>query len=345
MSRVLLTVNGAAYEGWKEVSVVRSVETISGQFSLSISDRFPLQNEPWPIREGDACTVQIEGQTTITGYVDSRSIDYSKEDHAFAVSGRDKAGDLVDCSADIGSWELKNQARLDIARKLAAPFGVSVTLGSGVQLPPPKEKFALNPGESAFEAIDRLCRECGVLPVSDGRGGIVLTRPGETRAVDALRLGVNILRCSASFDASGRFQTYKVKAQRRGGDETSGKDAAAVGGSAKDDGARPGRVLIVRAESGMTPAEAKTRAEWEASVRAARGVGLSVTVQGHTQSNGQLWPLNALVPVSDKWTGIEGDMLIAEVTFQVGPEGSTTVLSLKPPDAFKPEPVISKARG
>lgn len=344
MSKVLLTVNGAAYEGWKEVTVVRSIETISGQFSLSISDRFPLQDEPWPIREGDACTVQIEGQTAITGYVDARNIDYSSDDHAFSVSGRDMAGDLVDCAADVGTWELKNQARIDIIHKLSAPYGVSVTLGSGVVLPPAKEKFALNPGESAFEAIDRLCRECGVLPVSDGRGGVVLTKPGHARAVDALRLGVNILSCRATFDVSGRFQTYKVKAQRKGSDETSGKDAAAVAGTAQDNGARSGRVLIVRAEAGMTPAEAKTRAEWEAAVRAARGVGISVTVQGHTQSNGQLWPLNALVPVDDKWIGVKGDMLISEVSYQVGSAGSTTVLSLKPPDAFKPEPVIAKAK-
>jgi prophage tail gpP-like protein len=342
VSRVSLQVNGRAYEGWKDVAVTRSIETISAQYSLSISDRFPLQNEPWPIVEGDSCTVQIDGQLVVTGYVDKRDIAYNNQDHSFSVSGRDKTGDLVDCSADLGTFELKKLGRLEIAQKLAAPYGVSVALGSGVTLPPPKDKFALNPGESAFEAIDRLCRECGVLPVSNGSGGIVLSKPGDARAVDSLRSGVNILDARGSFDASSRFQTYKVKAQRRGSDETSGKDAAAVTGSARDDGARAGRTLIVRAESGMTAAEAKTRAEWEAAVRAARAAGVSVTVQGHSQSNGVLWPLNALVRYSDRFMGIDGDMLIAETSFQVSDAGSTTTLGLKYPGAFTPEPVIAK---
>lgn len=345
MSDVVLTVNGKRYPGWKSVSIARSIETISGQFRLEVSQNFPLQREAWPIRSGDECSVSISGQIAITGFVDTTEIAHDSGDHSFSVSGRDKSADLVDCSVDLGSWELKKQPRFDVIQKIAAQYGVKVTLGAGVSLPPPKDKFALNPGEAAFDALDRMCRECGVLPVSDGRGGIVLSKPGQERATDALRLGHNILKGRSMSDASGRFSKYRVLAQRPGSDDTFGKDAAAVKGTAEDADARSGRTLVVRAENAMTPEEAKARAAWEASVRAARADEVEITVQGHVQSDGKLWPLNGLIPVRDHFLGIDREMLIVSTVFQVdGGTGTTTQLSLKLPQAFASEPIPKAAK-
>ena len=66
-----------------------------------------------------------------------------------------------------------------------------------------------------------------------------------------------------------------------------------------------------------------------------------MTVQGWTQGNGALWPVNALVRVRSPHLGVDGDMLISQVVYSVGEDGTKSVLTLRRPDAFTPEPSVS----
>ena len=342
--RATLTVNGVAYRGWKTISVTRAIQQVAGTFDLAVSDRFPLQLEPWPIREGDECTVQCEGVTVITGKVDRRRLGFGPGMHSFGVSGRDRTGLLVDCSVDIGTWELAGQKVDAIVKKLATPFGVKVSLGAGVTLPAARDKFALNPGETAFAAIDRACRLAGVLPVSDGAGGIVLSQTGTARCVTALVQGQNLIGGDGDFDSQARFGVYKVRGSGAGNDDAFGETVAAVSGEAKDEGADPARVLVIRPEGNVTTAQARERAQWEAATRAARAGTATVKVQGWTQGDGSLWPINSLVRLDSSWVGISADMLISEVNYGLDDSGGTiTTLKLMRPDAFKPKPVVPKA--
>lgn len=340
MADLLLTVNGSRYGGWKEIHVTRNMEAICGGFTLAVSDRWAKQEEPWSIREGDACSLSIDGTTIITGYVDSRRISYNADGHTIQVSGRDKAADLVDSSAYLpGKWQFFNQSALEIAKAVAAPFGVPVRLASGVTLPKAQAKFPINPGETAFEVIDRACRLAGVLPVSDGLGGIVLIRSSTARASSELVEGVNILSADGAFDHEGRFYRYICLGQHTGDDELSGEAASSVQASAYDKNVRQARVLVVRPEGIVTTAGAKSRAEWEASVHAARGGTVDVTVQGWTQANGSLWQFNTLVRLRSPLLGIDGDMLITQVTYDLDDNGGTrTRISMKRPNAYTPEP-------
>jgi prophage tail gpP-like protein len=117
-----------------------------------------------------------------------------------------------------------------------------------------------------------------------------------------------------------------------------------VRGEAVDSGVRrTDRVLVLHAEESLTKEQAKIRAQWEATVRAARAAAVSVTVQGWRQATGELWPVNARVAVRAPRLGIDGPMLITQATYEVSSEGGTTTqLSLKRPDAFTPEPVFEK---
>lgn len=343
MADLRLRVSGREYAGWKSARVTRGIECIAGSFEMSISDRWGGQTTPWPIREEDECALLIDGEPVITGYVDRRTVSFGAEDHAMSVAGRDRAGDLVDCSAVLEKWEFLGVSVDALARKLCAPFGIPVTVQPGLALPR-IAKVAINPGDSAFEALDAACRLAGVLPVSHGEGAIMLTRAAAARATTALIEGENILGASADFDASGRFRRYMVMGQRQGTDEDFGAGTAAVKGEAQDETVRrAARVLLVRPEGGVTPALAKRRAEWEAVVRAGRCDAVTVTVQGWTQGDGTLWPVNALVPVRSPFLGVDGEMLITQASYGLGEDGSRTTLSLKRPDAFLPEPVISKA--
>lgn len=69
-----------------------------------------------------------------------------------------------------------------------------------------------------------------------------------------------------------------------------------------------------------------------------KALGTTYTVQGWRQSNGALWRHNMLVRVVDPVIGFDRDMLIAEVTYSLGPEGTITTMVVGPPDGFEPEP-------
>jgi len=340
---LVLQVNGVDYGGWKSAAVTRGIETVAGGFELEVTERWAGQDKPWPIFEEDECSLSIEGVPVITGHVDRRSLVYGAAAHSLTVSGRDKTGALVDCSADLRQWEFRQVPLLTLAKRLADPFGIGVSLQPGLSMPPPPAKFSIDPGDTAFDALEQACRMAGVLPICDGAGGLRLSRVGTTRCSTELIHGENILAASADYDASGRFARYVVSGQQAGSDLLGG-EATRVKAEARDENVRRrDRVLVVRPEKSATQAHAKQRAAWEATVRAARSRRVRVTVRGWTQGDGTLWPVNALVPVRSPYLGIDAELLITQATYRLAEsEGTTTELSLMAAEAFDPEPVVPK---
>lgn len=342
--QVGLQVNGKEYAGWKSARVTRGIEAAAGKFELAISERWSGAGDLWPIQVEDECAVTVDGQLLLTGYVDTRAASIGPEEHSLTVSGRDKAGALVDCSAVLTGWELSAVPLLQLANQLGAQFGVAVSMQAGLTLTLPEGKLTVDPGEKAWAALEKACRVAGVLVISDGRGGLVLARAGAGRATTALVQGENVLSASIQEDATERFYRYVVYGQKPGSDDDFGLGAAQVQGEATDDGVRrTERVLLVRPEGAVTTSQAKARAQWEAKVRAARAASVRVVVQGWTQRGGEVWPVNALVRANLPMLGVDGDMLITEATYSLDENGTTTQLSLKRPDAFTPEPVVKKS--
>lgn len=356
---VVLTVNGLRYQGWQSAQVTRSIESISGSFSLSVSERFTNQSKPWPINPGDACSVSIDDQNLITGYVDRRDGSFASGSHDVSVSGRDATGLLVDSSAGLlpkaataksgkhSKWEFKNVSVLDFVKQVCEPFGIKVSLQPYLPEPKPPAKFAISPGDTAFNAIEHACRLAGLLPISDGQGHLTLTQAGTERCTTNLIEGDNVLSASVSYDDSGRFYRYITLGQSAGTDENAGSAVSAVTGEAFDQGVKQtSRVLIVRPEGGVTRAQAQQRSEWEAIVRYARAATATVRVQGWRQGDGSLWPVNALVSakIPSLEVGTDRDpvqLLITQATYSISPSaGTITELTLRRQNSFLPEPVI-----
>ena len=346
MAELALVVGGKRYGGWKSIRVTRSIESLVGSFALDVSDRWG-PDDLWPVAEGDACRVEIDGQLVVDGYIDKRSLKGSATERSLSYSGRDRAADLVDCSllvedgAIIGKkghkWTYRNLDIAQFAAAIAAPHGIKVSVQAGLVLKKDPLLVA-HPGETGFEAIKRAAGSTGVLVVSDGAGGIMITRAGTERAYSLVE-GVNIKEAEIDYDASDRFHRYLISSQPPGSDDASG-EATRVQAEATDaDVLRTNRILLIRPDKGMDTATARRRADWEARIRAAKAATAMVTVQGWEQPNGSLWPLNAITRLfAPRLIGIDGDMLISQVEFTVGESGQITQLHLVRPDAFTPEP-------
>lgn len=330
---IILRINGQIHGGWKRAAVTRTMTTLAGTFQIDVTDRWADDAAARPILPGARCSVSVAGRQVIQGFVDEAMPRYDQTTHQATIRGRDATADLVDCSAVHEPDEWKDQRLDQLVRNIAEPFGVRV--GADVPLGEPFKLFKLQPGETAFTAIERLCRMRAVLPISDGQGGLLLTRAGSRRAGAALENGPNgnVLSGEGASSDRDRFSEYRVRGSSQGNDLVFG-DELQVEGRATDGAIGRYRPLVILAETQVDQRAADDRARWEATVRAGRARQARYVVQGWT-AGGDLWQPNTLVAVRDDWLAIQGDMLITSVRYRRNETGTTTELGVMHPDAFK----------
>lgn len=330
--RAGLTIAGDRYEGWTSIGITRSIESLAGGFEFALATRQYSDAPRWPLRTAAECAVHIDSELIATGYVDAIEVEYDAGNHSITVSGRDRTGDLVDCSAVTapGSWTGRKIEA--IAQELAAPFGIRVT--ARVDTGAPVKRFTLQQGETVFAAIERLASFRALLPIATVDGQLELIRPGDGTAAAQLVEGENILVGRARHDARERYSDYLVKGQASGDDHASGKAVAGPKASARDPAIRRHRPLMVIGEDQATPGSLAKRAQWEASTRAARAQSAQLTVAGWRRPDGALWTPNILVGVKAPGLFIDGELLVSEVRLGKDESGTTTELTVTPREAF-----------
>jgi prophage tail gpP-like protein len=331
-----LVVGGRKLVGWEAVEVALSLEAASGTFQVKASGAVPS-----PLRVGEEVEVRVGGELLVRGHVDELEARGDARSRSLSASGRDRSADLVDCSdlSEPGEWLDVDLQRL--VELLAEPFGVEVRslLEEEVE---PFSRFARQPGETAWSAVERACRLRGVLVHASGDGGLVLERPGKNLADVAIIEGRNVLAWSVRESGRQRFQRYVVRSQVQGADDFYGEQAALVEATAEDPGVERFRPLLVLAEGALAFEGAQDRARWEASVRAARAAVVTVTVRGWRQKpGGRLWRLNELSHVVLSGAALDQTLLVSELRLTRDREqGSLSELSLIRADAFDPKPEV-----
>lgn len=348
---VALLVGGKRYSGWKSIRVTRTIEGLAGSFTLDVSDRWDGSQAPWPIFEEAPCAVYIDADKVIDGYVDTRKLSCSSDSRSLSYSGNDRTIDLVESSVLIldsstkgHKWSYRNIDIAAFATAIAKQHGITVSVQPGLVLQRDPLLVA-HPGETGYEAIKRAAGSASVIIIGDGAGGIVITRSG-TRRVTALVEGGNIKTAEVEYNSKERFSSYLISSQPPGSDDAYGESLRVQAQATDADVLRTNRVLVVRPDKGMDAATARRRADWEARIRAAKSATISVTVQGWRMPDGKLWPINAITHVSaPRMIGVEGDMLISQVEYSTGEQGTLTTISLVRPDALTPEPQTAIVAG
>ena len=334
--RVTLLVNGKAHGGWKSVAITRSLENAAAGFQVSVSERFPGQNQPLRIRPGDSCQVRIGEDVVVTGYVDRVSPSHDSQSHTVVVAGRSKTADLVDCAVQPPFGTINDQTILQVANRLAEPYGVDIVDALRGKTEP-IASYDLNVGDTVLTAISNLAAQKACMVTDDEQGRLLITRAGIARATTALRTGEggNILSAQGTFDHSGRFRQYICSGQKKGNDQDFGSAASAIESRVEDRGVERPRTLYIRAEGAADGKRVQDRARWECSSRIGKSVNAQVTVQGWRQGNGDLWKINQLVLVKDPLLTIDGELLIVSVNFTLNESGTLTRLTLAPKAAYE----------
>lgn len=334
---VSIEVNGKRYSGWERIRIDQSIETLSGAFTLGVSERWPGSSDR-DIQPGDKCTVRIDNDVVVTGYVDDVDPYLDDESHDIDISGRDNACDLIDCSAINKPGQWSGQKLESIVKELIAPFS-GIKLITQVNTGEAFQKFALEPGETVFEAISRLCKLRAVLAYSDGHGNLILTTAGKSKTNTALVEGENIKAIGGHFSHLERFSEIHVKAQSQGSNQHKASVTTGWKGSASDAEIKRHRPLLVMAEAQANAKQCQERAAWEKATRHGKGTRVNVTVAGWRQSNkanSPLWSINSLALVHSPTIKIRESLLIVGISFSLDESGGEiTELELVKPSAYQ----------
>lgn len=335
MAELILKIGGQQFSGWQNVRVRRSIEQLAATFELKLTERWATAGEgsqPWEIRHGDACTLSLDNNLVITGYVDDTLPQFDADNHSIDVVGRGRSGDLIDCSAIHKSGEWKNRNMLQIATDLVAPFGIKVSAATDIGVP--FKKFSIQEGETCFEAIERMARMRGVLVVEDPAGNLLIIRTDSDRIVTALVQGQNILTGSAAFSLRDRYSKVTVKGADIGSDWSTPEQNAQPAAEAIDKAVGRYRPLIIIAEEPANNSRLRTRALWEVAVRMGRSARPIIGVQGWQHADG-LWLPNRLVSIQSPYLQLDREMLISAVTYVKDENGTRSELELVRPEAFE----------
>lgn len=341
---ILLSVNEYQLSGWTRLRVTSGIERFPSDFELGMTELFPGQPNDFVVQPGDVCKLMIGSAPVVTGYVDRVSSAMNANMHEIRVSGRGKCQDVLDCAAEWPSSQIANCTVADIAMKLAAPYGVQVKCEVERLTIIPQQNILL--GETAYEIIERCARFSAVLVYEGPTGELILARASDEAMASGIHEGVNLE--SASVDRSMDQRYSEIKAVMMGTNNFGDINAAnQVSYVSKDVNVPRNRKRIIIAEAGEAGWDVgKQRADWEVARRAGRSEVVRVVVDNWRDVDGNLWEPNRLVdiliPTLKVANGADGAVmyLIAEVTFHLDEGGTHAELTLMPPEAFIPQPIL-----
>ena len=337
-AQISVTVAGQTYEGWLSSEVERSIEAVSGTFSIPVA---LTPGSPPAIQRQDEVQVRIGSQIVMTGYVLAAAPFYRRGDCGMRITGRDRTGDLVHCSAihQGGQWR---SAKLDrIVKDLVAPYGISVVVDA--DLGEPIVDFKLSHGETVLDAVSRAARLRGVLVTRDDSGRLALTKAGTKLFKGAIVRGLNVISMEDIGSDERRHSAYIAYGQcNTVADFDAARDLKARSTDAEVKRYLP---LIINADGNTTQAELQRLVDHTARVRRGHSMGFRYVVEGWT-FEGDPWPINQRVAIYDDVAGLDGaEWLICSVKQTCDlKEGDVTELLVRPVEAYDTTPLKTKVK-
>lgn len=381
MNRAIrLLIDGSRFDTWESGEITRDLNDFAGTFSFNFRDNFRSLNTfiyssyvppIYQLRPGAQVEIFIDEELVLLGFIENVCPSIDDGQALVCISGKDKAGDLIDCAAaPDGPAEFHNVTLEEAAKRIAEPYGLKVR--SEIDAGETFSRYSMDTGETGLSALEKGARQRQALLLSDGVGGLVITRTGGNRAPADLILPGNVLRSNGSFTYRNRYSKIIVRGQH---EKSAGKRASvaplivdgaplkleerqtAAGtntsieragtsaiGVVVDDEVTRYRPKVYLARTKSTEDDCCREAEWRLRTSRGQADEINYTVHGF-RANGRLWRINELVYVSDAFQLVERDMLVSRVSFREDGEGGrTSEITVTSPEAFDDRPVKNRRK-
>ena len=282
----------------------------------------------------------------LDGRIEKIGAEVDGEKHMIRVSGRDKTGDLIDCSPN-NFEEFNNLTLFQIAQAVCKPFDIRVF--DNAKDTHVFKKAKLRPGETVFSFLNRVSKQRGILlnSVAIAGGGLALSKVGQFSYLKERLDYRNILSCNMSVDVTKVFSEYHVVSQTSEvenieddfGEVT--QETSAIG-TVKDSSIDRYRPITVIANKQATNEEALSRAQWEQVSRLGDMLKIQILVNGWRTRDNDIWRVNRKIRVVYPHAGLDGTYLITGCEYIYGAgESIKTALTLTHKDAYTPSPTVT----
>jgi len=347
MSNITLEVNGIKYEGWTDISVSKSIESLCGQFSFSTTVKenaeLVIQND---LKLQDKAVVFIDDIKVITGYIENLYIDYDVDNHLITVEGRDKTGDLVDSS--IKPQNYKHRSFVSLVENVLSDNGyTNIKVINQVKNLPnivePQQSATVS--ETIMQFLDKYAKKVQALMITDADGNILITRESPAFSIGSLisdnTPSTNILGASINLNSTDRFRFNYIESQ--GDNSTYTKQSVKQTGVSTDKDIRGPRRNYTIMRPATQEVTLNQLAIWTANLRKAKGTRYNCRVQDYYSSKvfNQLWEINTLVQVEDIRCQLSGQFLIQGAKYSKSLSGSFTEISIVNKGAFDLESLVA----
>lgn len=163
---IYLMVGGQIFDHWTSAEVTRDLKDFSGSFSFTLRDysralasfEHATPAPEFSLRPGWGVEVYVENTPVLKGYIETVAPEIDEGTASVTISGKDKAGDLIDCAAaPEGPSEFSNVKLEEAVKRIAAPYGLSVRseIDTGEAFP----RYAIDLSENGLSAIEKGARQ------------------------------------------------------------------------------------------------------------------------------------------------------------------------------------------
>lgn len=198
---IQLKVGNKLYSGWENISITKDMLSIAHTFQLSIE-----KGSSVGISEGDFVQILDDNKFIVSGYIDIYDIEIQDSKSPLILTGRSKACDLVDCMVE-NFKKYTNLNALKILQDIIVDFDISVSTTLSLD---PVDVFETKVGETFFNAINRLCKQTNLLPISDSKGNLVLIK-NQNKAIIRTLKDQDLKKIKFVSNNTNQFSKYSYK--------------------------------------------------------------------------------------------------------------------------------------
>ncbi len=333
---IRLSIGGLSHETWSGWSVESDLLTPSDGFELELFTRDTIKL-PKVLVEGASCELTLGKDRVLTGQVDDFEHDVSRRGIFIRVVGRDKAANLVDCSAPFVA--MREATLGDIVKEVVKPLGIA-RVEIRAENAKIRRRIQIEPGQSAWEALLQVAEANGLWPWVEPDGLLVVGGPDYTSAPAATLVmredgqGNNMERLSVHRSIAGRYSQITVLGQHgqyaNDGLDTTRSHLRSV---IQDETlARRGifRPKVVIDSSSENQDMATTRARKLLADSRLEGFEARAIVKGHRAGNGRVWTPGQRVIIRSEPHELDGIYFLMARTLRLSrTEGAITELRFR----------------
>lgn len=329
--KIALHIGGVVCSTWDDLSLDSDIGVPADAFSFSW---FDAEHDVLPdyVKGGSNCHVTCNGETVLTGILDRIGQRIGRGGLNTDLSGRDLAGQLLDCSAPIDA--AANLSLSELIKRYVTGGDLAslpITIGK-VQSDWLKGKTGVDVGESVWDVLTAAAQASGQYIWLSADGALMIgnpfdvpqpaTKPTFYLYNDERREQNNVLDADYRSDVSGVFSTIEVVGQNE-----KGKNFKAT---ATTDRISLKRHRVISDSRSDTQAEAEKFAQKALYDALLEGTDLTLSVSGWTH-NGAPWRTGWEVSFdSNVLPRAAGDWVVYGRTLQLSrANAKTTELRLK----------------